>query len=91
MLRVNFDKRNNIRLPSFNRSRMKLRAPINSEAMNLEDHQLSYEIYNISAKQDALRTRMVEDYTVLETDIENVKTYLTNLGRRLKYLNEWIA
>lgn len=45
-----FDKGKKPLPPTYQRNRQAFRAPISSEAMNLEDHQFSFDIANLAAK-----------------------------------------
>lgn len=82
--RIDFNKRSYVRQPNFQRSRQPLRAPINSVTTNLEDHQFSYDIYNVQFKLDELTGTINEDYEDIEemliTVIENLQLFRKRLN-----------
>lgn len=94
IIRPNFKKKDQIRYPSFNRNRLATRAPIRSELINLEDHQLSYDIANINSKESILKAKMDACNKGIEGDVETSGTInyviklLANYDKRLKALEE---
>lgn len=87
-LRIDFNKKTYVRQPNFIRSRLTLRAPIRSQNVNLEDQQLSYDIYNLNAKMDATQSTINSDFSVLEDLIADIAESLQSMRRRLTTIEE---
>lgn len=86
--RVDFNKRTYVRQPSFSRSRLALRSPISSVSTNLEDQQLSYDIYNVIATLASMTEQFESDRTTLEDAMQDIVESLHLMNVRLKALEE---
>ena len=88
LYRVNFDKRFNVRQPSFVRSRMPLRSPIESAKVNLEDHQISFEMHRLDARMAHMTEKVEEYYQEIETMLADVIEDLRSMSFRLTAIEE---
>jgi len=87
--RPDFDKKDHVRNPSFSRNRIAYRSPVLSKDVNLEDHQISYEMAKLTAQIENLRSGFKANATEFEGLLDS-NNYLLgkihNLSQRLKTL-----
>jgi hypothetical protein len=86
--RVDFNKRAYVRQPNFTRWRLGLRSPIPSVPSNLEDQQISYDIYKLVNELRVMGEQFESDNTILEVEMQDIIESLNSMNLRLNTLEE---